>query len=65
MPALPADAGEPRPDPALPEIAGVAAELVACDEVPGGVQARIRITVELEGVDEPACVVESLSRWLA
>jgi len=41
------------------------AELVACDEVPGGVQARIRITVELEGVDEPACVVESLSRWLA
>ena len=41
------------------------AELVACDEVPGGVQTTIRITMEVEGGAKPACVVESLSRWLA
>jgi acyl dehydratase len=42
-----------------------AAELVACDDIPGGVQTTIRITVEVEGADHPACVVDSLSRWLA
>jgi len=41
------------------------AELAACDEIPGGVQTTILITVEVEGADRPACVVESLSRWLA
>jgi acyl dehydratase len=41
------------------------AELVACDEIPGGVQTTIRITVEVDGADQPACVVDSLSRWLA
>ena len=41
------------------------AELVACDEIAGGVQTTIRITVEVEGAGHPACVVDSLSRWLA
>jgi acyl dehydratase len=41
------------------------AELVACDEIPGGLQTTIRITVEVDGADHPACVVDSLSRWLA
>jgi acyl dehydratase len=41
------------------------AELVACDEIAGGVQTTIRITVEVDGADHPACVVESLGRWLA
>ena len=41
------------------------AELVACDEIPGGVQTTIRITVEVDGADHPACVLDSLSRWLA
>ena len=41
------------------------AELVACDDIPGGIQTTIRITVEIEGGDKPACVVDSLSRWLA
>ena len=41
------------------------AELVGCDKIPGGVQTTIRITVEVDGADRPACVVESLSRWLA
>lgn len=41
------------------------AELVVCDEIPGGVQTTIRITVEVEGADHAACMVDSLSRWLA
>ena len=41
------------------------AELAACDEIPGGVQTTILITVEVDGAGRPACVVESLSRWLA
>ena len=41
------------------------AEMAACDEIPGGVQTTIVITVEVDGARRPACVVESLSRWLA
>ncbi|HEY8547186.1 MAG TPA: hypothetical protein VIL36_19130 [Acidimicrobiales bacterium] len=41
------------------------AELVACDEIKGGLQTTIRITVEAEGVDDPVCVVDSLSRFFA
>lgn len=41
------------------------AEVTAAEEVRGGVQTTIRITVEAEGSDEPAVVVDSLSRWLA
>ncbi|HSS09375.1 MAG TPA: hypothetical protein VLL25_05795, partial [Acidimicrobiales bacterium] len=41
------------------------AELVSTDPVAGGVQAQIRITVEIEGCEQPACVIESLSRYLA
>lgn len=40
------------------------AELVSIDDVKGGLQTTIRITVECEGVAKPACVIESLSRWL-
>jgi len=40
------------------------AELVQVDEVVGGYQAVIRITVEVEGSDRPACVVDSVSRFL-
>jgi acyl dehydratase len=39
------------------------AELVACDEITGGVQTTIRITVEAEDTG-PVCVVDALSRWL-
>jgi hypothetical protein len=39
------------------------AELVACDDIAGGVQTTIRITVEAEGTG-PVCVVDALSRWL-
>ena len=30
----------------------------------GGVQTTITITIQVEGQDKPACVIESLSRWL-
>jgi len=41
-----------------------AASLIDATEVSGGVQTTIRITVEVEGIDEPVCVIDSLSRWL-
>ena len=40
------------------------ATVIDAAEVPGGVQTTIRIVVEVEGAPEPACVVDSLSRWL-
>ena len=42
------------------------ATLTAADELPGaaGVQAVITVTVEIEGQAKPACVVESVSRFL-
>jgi acyl dehydratase len=54
----------PAPVPVGSRLRG-RAELVSCDDVPGGVQTTIRITMEVEGGAKPACVVESLSRWLA
>lgn len=32
--------------------------------VAGGVQTTVEITVEIDGASEPACVVQSLSRWM-
>lgn len=40
-------------------------ELVAVDDVAGGIDTTMVITVEREGADKPVCVVESLSRYLA
>jgi acyl dehydratase len=40
------------------------AELAAAEDVPGGVQTTVVVTMEIEGSDEPACVIESLSRFL-
>ena len=39
-------------------------ELVSVDEVAGGIQTGIRLTVEVEGSDRPACGVDSVSRFL-
>ncbi|HEX6167124.1 MAG TPA: MaoC family dehydratase [Acidimicrobiales bacterium] len=54
----------PAPVPVGSRLRG-RAELVACDDVPGGIQTTIVVTMEIEGGTKPACVVESLSRWLA
>jgi acyl dehydratase len=40
-------------------------ELLDAKEVPGGVQATTRITIEREGGDKPAAVVDTVSRYLA
>jgi acyl dehydratase len=41
------------------------AELVSCEDVPGGVQTTMRIVVERDDAGaEPGCVIESLSRWV-
>ena len=40
-------------------------ELVAVDDVAGGIDTTMVITVERKGADKPVCVVESLSRFLA
>ena len=40
-----------------------AVDLVGVADVAGGLQTAMRITVELDGRAEPACVVEALSRW--
>ncbi|MCB9628109.1 MAG: MaoC family dehydratase [Sandaracinaceae bacterium] len=38
-------------------------EIKDVSEVKGGLQATILITIEIEGEDRPACVIESLSRY--
>jgi acyl dehydratase len=39
-------------------------EVISVTEVTGGVQAVVRITVELEGSAKPAAVVDTVSRYL-
>lgn len=38
-------------------------ELMSVDEVPGGLQAKSKVTVEIEGTEKPACVAETLARF--
>ena len=39
-------------------------ELVSAEEVKGGaIQAVIRVTVEIEGSDKPACIVDTINRY--
>src|SRR5262245_45755620 len=40
-------------------------EIVDVKEVAGGVQATTRITIELEGGDKPAAIVDTVSRYLS
>jgi len=40
------------------------AELTDAVDVPGGLQTTMTVTVEIEGGGKPACVIESISRWL-
>lgn len=39
-------------------------EIGTTGEIPGGVQAVIRVAIELEGSDKPAAVVDTVSRFL-
>jgi acyl dehydratase len=38
-------------------------DLIAVENVKGGIQATVRVTVEIEGSDRPACVVDTISRY--
>ena len=40
------------------------AELTEVTDVANGLQTKIVITIEVEGSTKPACIIESLSRWL-
>jgi acyl dehydratase len=40
-------------------------EILGTTEIPGGVQAVVRITIELDGAEKPAAVVDTVSRYLA
>ncbi len=53
----------PAPVPVGSKVRG-SAELIEAEDAKGGaVQAKIRVTVEIEGGDRPACVVDTLSRF--
>lgn len=39
-------------------------DLASCDDVAGGIQTVMRITVECDATDRPVCVVDAVSRWL-
>ena len=53
----------PSPVPVGARVRG-GAELAAVEDVKGGIQTTMVITIEIEGQDRPACVIESLSRYL-
>lgn len=38
-------------------------QLTGAEEAKGGVQAIVRVTVDIEGEDKPACVVDTISRF--
>jgi hypothetical protein len=38
-------------------------EIVSAEEVKGGVQVVVRMTIEVQGGDRPACVIDTISRF--
>jgi acyl dehydratase len=53
----------PAPVPVGSKLTG-RGEIIDAKEVPGGVQATIRITIEREGGDKPAAIVDAIARYL-
>ena len=52
----------PAPVPVGSKVRG-RGELVSVEEVKGGVQSVVRVTVEIDGSDRPGCVVDTISRY--
>lgn len=52
----------PKPVTVGSRVRGVG-ELLSAEEAKGGVQSVVRVTVEIEGSDRPACVVDTISRY--
>lgn len=38
-------------------------EILKVEEVKGGIQSTLRVTIEIEGSDRPACVIDTISRY--
>ncbi len=54
----------PSPVPVGSRVRG-RGQILDVKEIPGGVQATTRITIEREGSEKPAAVVDGISRYLA
>lgn len=52
----------PQPVTVGSRVRGVG-ELLSAEEAKGGIQSVVRVTVEIEGSDRPACVVDTISRY--
>jgi acyl dehydratase len=50
------------PVPSGARIRGVG-EIVKVEEVKGAFQSTVRITIEIEGSDKPACIADTISRY--
>lgn len=54
----------PAPVPVNSKVRG-SAELIKVEEVKGGaIQSTVRVSVEIEGSDRPACVIDTISRYV-
>lgn len=38
-------------------------DVISAEEVKGGVQVVVRITIEIEGSERPACIIDTISRF--
>ena len=38
-------------------------EIVSVEEIKGAIQSVVRVTVEIEGQERPACVADTISRY--
>ncbi|MDP4916262.1 MAG: MaoC family dehydratase, partial [Haliea sp.] len=52
----------PAPVPVGSRVRGCG-EIVTAESVKGGVQVVVRVTIEVEGSDRPACVIDTISRF--
>jgi acyl dehydratase len=52
----------PAPVPVGSKVRG-GGEILSAQEVKGGVQVVVRITVEIQGSERPACVIDTISRF--
>jgi len=52
----------PSPVPVGSRLRG-AGRIVAVEEAKGGVQVTVRVTLEVEGSDKPACIADTVSRF--
>jgi acyl dehydratase len=52
----------PAPVPVGSRVRG-GGEVISAEEVKGGVQVVVRMTIEIEGSERPACVIDTISRF--